>query len=93
MNDPLALIARIERDLAALRAMLPAEREAEEMPAAEEWLAPCQIADRLGIGEPHVRKLCSRALKLAHAGVRKDGGRWLATVEAIEALRRVSGAF
>lgn len=55
----------------------------------EEWLAPGRLADRLGIGEPYVRKLCARGSRDGEPGIRRDGGRWLATVDTIDRLRRV----
>lgn len=61
--------------------------------APEQWLEPCVLAYRLGIGEAYVRRLCQRGLKQGSPGVRKDGGRWQATADAIKTLRRVSGAF
>ena len=58
-------------------------------PILEEWLEPCALAHRFGLGEQYVRKLCRRGLQEGREGVRKDGGRWLATVDAIDTLRRV----
>ena len=90
-NDAaLSLLARIEADIAALRAMHQApclEPEPVEMPEA--WLAPCQIADRLGLGERYVRRLLARALRDGHEGVRKPAGRWQATMAAVNDLRAV----
>nr|WP_166177012.1 hypothetical protein [Altererythrobacter segetis] len=85
MTAALALIARIEADLAELRRLLDAPAE----PEPEEWLEPSVIAYRLGIGEAYVRRLCDRGLDAGDAGVRRVGGRWLATADAIDGLRRV----
>jgi hypothetical protein len=63
------------------------------MPATEEFLEPCRLADRLGLSEAYVRRLCSRGHKVGEEGIRRHGGRWLATAQTIERLRRVSGAF
>ena len=85
MTDPLALIARIERDLATLRRLIdPPKIE----PAAdrEEWLAPCQIAERLGIGEAYARKLIRRGLKQELSGFDKRGGRLFACADAVAGL-------
>ena len=88
MQDFQEIAARLARVEAKLDMLLGIERP-PEIPIAEEMLEPCVLADRLGIGEPYVRKLCSRARREGVAGVEKVGGRWRATVEAIEALRRV----
>lgn len=67
----------------------PVEAPRPALPIPEAWLEPGLIAYRLGIGEAYVRKLCGQALRLDLPGVRKVGGRWQATVEAIDSLRRV----
>ena len=85
MTDALALLCRIEADLAKLRSLLDAPVPAE--PAAEEWLAPCEIAGRLGIGEPHVRKLVKRGIARDLSGFAKRGGRLFATVDAVRSIR------
>ena len=54
---------------------------------AEQWLEPCLLADRLGLSEPHVRRLINRGIKLDLAGCERRGGRLFATVEALEAMR------
>lgn len=84
MNDALALIARIEADLATLRRLLDAPDEAE--PEPEEWLPPCEISYRLGIGEAYVRKLIRRGLGDGLAGFEKRGGRLSATTDAVKAI-------
>lgn len=86
MSDPLALISRIERDLAALRLMLGVP---ELEPEVEEWLEPCVIAGRLHCSEAHVRRLCERGLKLGIPGIEKRGGRWAATINAVRDARDV----
>lgn len=83
MTEALALIRRIEGDLAALRRLL--DVPAAE-PEAEEWLAPCQLADRLGIGEAYCRKLIKRGLANGIPGFAKRGGRLFATVEAVNEI-------
>ena len=84
-----ATLERIEKKLDRLL-----DEEPVTPPSAvEAWLEPGRIADRLGLTEAYVRKLCARGARGGCAGIRKDGGRWLATVEAIEDQRRVSGAF
>lgn len=87
MTEALALIRRIEGDLAALRRLLdvPAA-EPERAPAPEEYLAPCQLADRLGIGEAYARKLIRRGLKRGEPGFVKRGGRLFATAEAVKTI-------
>jgi hypothetical protein len=52
----------------------------------EEWLAPCQLAGRLGIGEPYVRKLIRRGMLEGLPGFTKEGGRLSATIRAVKAL-------
>jgi hypothetical protein len=69
--------------LAGLAAPAPLE------PVPEEWLEPCVIAGRLGLGERYVRRLMERGLKEGHPGVRKPAGRWQGTVAAILDLRPV----
>ena len=58
-------------------------------PMPEEWLEPCALAHRVGLGEQYVRRLCRRGFQQGVEGVRKDGGRWMATPAAIDRLRRV----
>lgn len=88
MNDALALLTRIERDLAELRAMLePRPREPEPATVPEAYLEPCVLAGLLGISEPHVRRLCQRGQRLGVAGIERRGGRWAATTDALKALR------
>ena len=89
IEEILARLDRLERKLDRLLG-LPTS---EPPPEPEQWLEPCRIAARLGVTEAYVRKLCSRGQRGGVEGVRKEGGRWLATIEAIEAQRRVSGAF
>lgn len=82
-----AIIARIEADLVLLREMLGAPAPAMPHPEPEEFLPPCLLAGRLGVGEAYARKLCERGLKLGVVGVERRGGRWVATVEALSAVR------
>lgn len=88
---------RLDRIEALLRRLVgddePVELETVADSAPEEFLEPCVIAGRLGISEAYVRKLCSRGQILGEPGIEKPGGRWRATTEAIDKLRRVSGAF
>ncbi|MFN6935545.1 MAG: hypothetical protein ACK4NZ_10390 [Tsuneonella sp.] len=74
-------------EIAVSIAAVPREPLASVEP--QEWLAPGQLADRLGIGEPYVRKLCSRGARAGDPGIRREGGRWLATIDTIDRLRRV----
>lgn len=85
MTNALAILARIEADLATLRRLLDVPEE--PAPELEEWLTPCQIADRLGVGERYVTKLLARGLSAGHPGVRKPAGRWKATMVAVHDLR------
>ena len=86
--DCSAALARIERKLDRLLAEPTiAQVTAMPSPAPEAWLEPCVIGGRLGLSEGHVRRLCQRGLQRGDGGVQKNGGRWLATVEAIAALR------
>lgn len=90
MNDLAATLHRIEAKLDRLLGeSAPVVPQAEP----ERWLEPSLIAYRLDLSQSYVRRLCQRAHLVGDEGVRKDGGRWLATVEAIDRLRRVSGAF
>ena len=72
----------------AIDIQLRAVRE-QPQPIPDEWLEPSIIAYRLGIGEAYTRKLCQRGSLEGVPGVRKCGGRWQATMAAIEYLRRV----
>ena len=54
---------------------------------AEDWLAPSEIAYRIGVGEQHVRRLIGRGIKLGERGFERRGGRLFATMAAIEAMR------
>lgn len=85
MNDALALIARIEADLASLKRLLDVPAAANDT-APEEWLAPCQIAERLGIGEAYARKLIRRGLVQELPGFDKRGGRLFACADAVAGL-------
>lgn len=89
MTEALAILARIEADLATLRRLLDVPEEAAPEPEPEEWLTPCQIAGRLGIGERYVCRLLERGLRAGHPGVRKPAGRWSATMAAVNDLRPV----
>lgn len=51
-------------------------------------LEPCALAFRLGLSDGHVRRLCSQGWRIGAAGIEKHGGRWRASIAAIEALRR-----
>ena len=84
MTDALALLSRIEADLAELRRILDAPTPAE--PACEEWLQPCEIAFRLGIGENYVRRIIRRGVAEGVAGCEKRGGRLYATADAVKGL-------
>lgn len=84
MTEALAILSRIERDLASLRALLGAPEERD--PEPEEMLAPCQLADRLGIGEAYVRKLIGRGIAQELPGFERRGGRLFATADAVRAL-------
>lgn len=75
--------------IVALRAAPVARAE----PIVDEFLEPCRLADRLGLSEAYVRRLCSRGHKVDEPGIQRNGGRWFATIETIDRLRRVSGAF
>lgn len=96
-----ALVRAQAAEMAAMRARLdqlealimpPANQPPAAIPAAsppratEEWLEPGLIAYRLGLSESHTRRLCSRGQKWGVPGVKKEGGRWLATVDAIKAV-------
>jgi hypothetical protein len=93
VTDPRALVERIERDLAELKAALargenPHDATAEfPQIAAEEFLAPCQLAERLGVGEAYTRKLIKRGLAHGLDGFDKRGGRLFATADSVAALR------
>ena len=89
MSEPHILLARIAADLAALRQLLAADDlpVRQYAPPPEAWLAPCQLADRLGIGEAYARKLIGRGIKLDLPGFEKRGGRLFATVDAVKELR------
>ena len=86
MTDALALLARIEGDLATLRAMLTAPDAIDCEPTADEYLEPCVIADRLGLSEGYTRKLIRRGIAEGAPGFRKRGGRLLATVAAVRTV-------
>ena len=86
MNDALALIARIESDLASLKRLLDVPATAPETPP-EDWLAPCQIAERLAIGESYARKLIRRGLVQELPGFTKRGGRLFACADAVAGVR------
>lgn len=83
------LIGRIETDLATLRALLAAGdgQDAAPPPPPSEWLSPCQLAARLNVGEAQVRRLCRRGSNLGLPGIERRGGRWVATVDALAAMR------
>jgi hypothetical protein len=82
-----ARCARLEALLVQSGSQLPAVIPATSPPPAdEEWLEPCVIAHRLGLSATHTRRLYSRGHLLGVAGVKKDGGRWFATVDAIRAV-------
>jgi hypothetical protein len=87
VTEALAILARIEADLATLRRLLDAPEEREPEPEPEQWLTPGQLAGRLGIGERYVTKLLARGLSAGHPGVRKPAGRWKATIAAVHDLR------
>jgi len=90
MADAAALLARIMADLAELRALLDVpEAEQERQPVPEAFLALCQLADRLGIGEAYTRKLIRRGIRQGLLGFEKRRGRLFATAEAVAALRVV----
>lgn len=78
------LRARIASDLARLAQL---ETDPDPEPASEQFLAPCDLAYRLGLGENYIRRLCRRGHAEGIAGIRREGGRWLATIEAIEKVR------
>ena len=59
----------------------------EPAPMPEEWLAPCQLADRLGLCESHIRKMINRGLQNGRTDCERRGGRLAATVNAIQNLR------
>lgn len=84
MPDALALLSRIEADLAELRRLLDAPAPAE--PEPEEWLPPCDLAFRLGIGENYVRRIIRRGVAEGVAGCEKRGGRLYATADAVKGL-------
>lgn len=96
MTEALALVARIEADLAALRALLDAPREPEahrqspQNAAIEsklgEWLEPCLLADRLRLSEGYVRKLIKRGIGQELPGFAKRGGRLYAATDAVKEL-------
>lgn len=54
----------------------------------EVLLEPCILAHRLGLSDGHIRRLCSHGWRTGTPGVEKVGGRWRASIAAIEDLRR-----
>lgn len=56
-----------------------------------ELLEPCVIGYRLNLGEAYVRRLCRRGQAAGIAGIERRGGRWFASIQAIERARL--GAF
>ena len=89
MSEPHILIARIEADLAALRQLLAADDlpVRQYAPPHEAWLAPCQLSERLGLGQPYIRKLIWRGLNQELPGFKREGGRLFATAEAVKEIR------
>lgn len=91
MADALALVARIEADLAETLARVAELRSLltpEPKPAPEQWLSTAQLGQRLGRSKSRVATLCRLAQEAGLPGVRKVGPRlWEATPEAMEAIR------
>ncbi len=86
-------VADLEARCARLEVMLTQMLPKQPQPCDPELLTPSELAFELSISEQHVRKLCKRGYKLGVADVERNGGRWLATEEAIQGLRREAGAF
>ncbi|WP_146206484.1 hypothetical protein [Ochrobactrum sp. POC9] len=53
----------------------------------EEYLDPASLAEITGLSPQHIRKLCRCGWAEGRSGISKHGGRYLATIDAISAMR------
>ncbi len=81
-----AEIDRIMRELMELRASLAPVQRATVPASSAALLDTNELAELLRLHRGTIAKRCQLGLARRHPGVRKPGGRWLATAEAMRDL-------